>query len=424
MSGAQSVRSLTADEVAAFRVARLVAAEQVPYFMHALFAVSPLAAPGIGTYGVDGQWRLYMDPALLVGPDRWEPVLSAAVLTHEVGHLIREHAPRFDVLPGPGDRLAFNLAGDAEINDDLLAAGIVLPDGAVTPEALGLPSGRTAEEYYEALRSASTAGPLPDDGSGGCGSGAGSGALPGEVPEGVELIDGAGAPVCAAEGDMVRRRVARAVEDHLAAKGRGSVPAGLARWASSVLAGPVVRWDRVLRAAIRRALADRAGRVDYSYRRPSRRRVPGIVKPSMRAPRVGVAVVIDTSGSMGSGDLDAALSEVDGVLRASGVARDRVRVLSCDAAAARAQRVRSGSAVQLTGGGGTDMRIGIAAAEALRPRPEVVVVLTDGVTPWPDRPTRARLVCGIISAAPPRGTPPWAVTVPIPPAGSAGRVTP
>ena len=29
------------------------------------------------------------------------------------------------------------------------------------------------------------------------------------------------------------------------------------------------------------------------------------------------------------------------------------------------------------------MRVGIAAAVALRPRPQVVMVLTDGYTPWP-----------------------------------------
>ena len=40
---------------------------------------------------------------------------------------------------------------------------------------------------------------------------------------------------------------------------------------------------------------------------------------------------------------------------------------------------------------------GIAAALALRPRPSVVVVLTDGYTPWPDRePRGARVVIGMV----------------------------
>jgi len=39
------VRALTSAEERAFRVARLVAAELAPYFMHALSAAAPVAAP-------------------------------------------------------------------------------------------------------------------------------------------------------------------------------------------------------------------------------------------------------------------------------------------------------------------------------------------------------------------------------------------
>lgn len=199
------------------------------------------------------------------------------------------------------------------------------------------------------------------------------------------------------------------------------MPAGLSRWANGVLAPPTVPWERVLRAAVRRAVADRAGRVDYSYSRPPRRRLPRIIRPAMRAPRVIVSVVVDTSGSMSQADLDAAISEVSGVLRSSGVAREHVRLLSCDASATTAERVRSVTAIRLTGGGGTDMRVGIAAAEEANPAPHVVIVLTDGDTPWPERPTRARLICAVISSRPPRRTPSWASTVHIVPAAQDPR---
>jgi len=408
------VRALTASEERAFRLARLVAAELAPYFMHALFAAAPVAAPGLGTFAVDRHWRLYLDPHVLTEPDGWDSRTAGAVLVHEVGHLLRDHAGRADALPAPHNHLAWNLAGDAEINDDLLAVGMPLPEGVVTPDTLGCPPNGLAEDYYASLSGQNN--DDGDDGGAGCGSGAGCPPVPGELPDDQSLEDGAGGGLDHAEADLVRRRVAHAVADHAAAKGRGTVPAGLERWASGVLAPPTIPWARVLRAAVRRAVADQAGRTDYTYSRPSRRRVPGTVQPAMRGPSVIVSVVVDTSGSMSKNDLDAAMSELDGVLRSSGVARDQVRVLSCDAAATTGRRVRSVSAVALTGGGGTDMRVGIGGAEASRPAPHVIIVLTDGDTPWPEHPTRARLVCAVIAQHPPHGTPPWATTVHIPPA--------
>ncbi len=45
------------------------------------------------------------------------------------------------------------------------------------------------------------------------------------------------------------------------------------------------------------------------------------------------------------------------------------------------------------------MGAGIASALQLKPRPSVIVVLTDGYTPWPVRaPNAARVVVGMIGA--------------------------
>ena len=66
---------------------------------------------------------------------------------------------------------------------------------------------------------------------------------------------------------------------------------------------------------------------------------------------------------MGEDDLGSALSETRGVLHQAGV---RVRVVCCDAAATAPRVVRPISDVTLTGGGGTDLRVGIDAALAAR----------------------------------------------------------
>jgi predicted metal-dependent peptidase len=178
---------------------------------------------------------------------------------------------------------------------------------------------------------------------------------------------------------------------------------------------PVVNWRTLLAAELRRAVADRAGAADYSYRRPSRRAaaVGNVVLPALRHPVPDVAVVCDTSGSMTDELLAMTLAEVEGLLRSLGVIR-QLRVLACDAAAGPAQRVTSARQVELTGGGGTDMGAGIAAAVALRPRPAITVVLTDGYTPWPAQPPKGtRVLIALLGDRAPEA-PFWARAVRVP----------
>jgi predicted metal-dependent peptidase len=192
----------------------------------------------------------------------------------------------------------------------------------------------------------------------------------------------------------------------------GSVPAGLARWADSLLR-PRVDWRRELATAIRRGAAQVSGRVDYSYGRRSRRAavMPGLVLPGLIRPVPEVAVVCDTSGSMGSTELGACLTEIEGIIAGIGARSRRVAVLAVDCEVQATARVNRAGQVSLRGGGGTDMGEGIAAAVALRPRPQVIVVLTDGCTPWPPGPPPATtVIVGLIGRGQAEG-PRWAHTV-------------
>jgi predicted metal-dependent peptidase len=123
-----------------------------------------------------------------------------------------------------------------------------------------------------------------------------------------------------------------------------------------------------------------------------------------------VAIVIDTSGSMSDDDLGAALAEVTGVLREVGIRGNRVTVLACDADVQAVSRVTSAEQISLDGGGGTDMRIGISAALAGSDRPQVVIVLTDGYTPWPAESPSCRLIAALIGDEPP-APPAWVESV-------------
>jgi predicted metal-dependent peptidase len=397
--------------------ARLWAATRFPYLATGVFGAQVLAEPGSGTVSVDESWRMRADPDLVAG---WTAAQLGSVLVHHVCHLLRTHAERArGAGVEPEEAPAWVRAADAEINDDLVPAGLDLPGTPVMPHHLGAADGLLAEQYFDAIRSAPGAKGGPGAGTkdrsaeektgaaaGGwrdCGSGADGVPRPGDGPPG--LPDW--------QADLLRRQVAQDVIAH--GKLAGTVPAGLLRWAEEVL-HPKVDWRRMLAAELRRAVAEVAGAVDYSYRRPSRRSaVAGpVVLPALRRPVPEVAVVCDTSGSMTDALLAAALAEVEGLLRALGLAR-QVRVLACDTAVAPAQRVTSARQVQLVGGGGTNMGTGIAAAVALRPRPAVTVVLTDGYTPWPPAaPKGTRVVVGLLGQGAP-AAPSWARAVRVDP---------
>lgn len=187
------------------------------------------------------------------------------------------------------------------------------------------------------------------------------------------------------------------------------MPAGWQRWAEAVLPSRT-DWRRVLAAEIRSAMAAVAGAVDYTYRRPNRRAqvLPDVVLPAMYRPVPRVAVVCDTSGSMHDELLARALAEIENLLTCAGL-RDGVPVLAVDTEVHAVRRVNRATQVVLAGGGGTDMAAGITAAAALRPRPSVLAVLTDGYTPWPDRPPPGvRVIVGLLAedSEKPRG-PAW-----------------
>ena len=127
--------------------------------------------------------------------------------------------------------------------------------------------------------------------------------------------------------------------------------------------------------------------------------------PSLRRRPPRVFVIVDTSASVSDTELGSAIVEIAAISRAVGGRRDLVTVLSCDAAAHVAHPLCRAEGIPLVGGGGTDLRTGFAKALRTGPRPDVIVALTDGQTPWPDAPPPCRTVVGLF----PRQSParPW-----------------
>lgn len=374
--------------------ARLHAVRVRPYLAAALFALHVVEDGSVPTMAVDAHWRCYVSPGFVARTPVEE---LAGVWVHEVSHLLRDHHGRSERYareheePGAGERgaaaegrerLRQNMAADFEINDDIYGDGLPMPAGAVLPSLLRLPTGLLMEEY---LRTASMSGLTGDLAWLDCGSGADGRHRPWELgPDGAHGLSGQ-------ERDAVRFRVAEGI------KGRpGDAPEGWRRWADEAF-HPPQPWRQLLGAAVRSAAGAPGVGENHSYRRPSRRSagVPEVLLPSLRRTPPRVCVVIDTSGSVSDAELGGALLEVAAISRAVGGRRDLVSVISCDAAAGVAVPLCRAESIALVGGGGTDLRSGFARALRSRPRPDVIVALTDGQTPWPSAQPPCRTVVGL-----------------------------
>lgn len=367
-----------------FAAARLRAARLQPYLATAVFALVPVASSGLGTFAVDRYWRVYVDVAVA---REWGVEQSAAVLVHEAHHVLRQHHSRALACGVTVDTHdLWNLAADAAINDDLLDDRLPLPDG-VLPRHLGLAPRGLEEEYYAELLDEASEHPHDT-----CGSGSGGAPADCEIVEEPEESGRDGLDDVDAEA--VRRATAH---DVTAAASRGECASpGLVLWARDLL-HPQVPWRHLLRTALGRPVREVTGEAHADWTRPDRRADAreDFPRPGNRYHAPDIAVVVDTSASMDRPLLDAAVTEINGLLRRNGV-RSLV-VLTCDVESARPQRVRRLGDLVLRGGGGTDMRVGIAAAAACRPQPSVVVVLTDGETPWPSAaPARTSIVAVVI----------------------------
>ena len=370
--------------------ARLHAARARPYLASALFALHVVESRQVPTMAVDRHWRCYVSPGFV---DRTPVEELAAVWVHEVAHLLRDHPGRSarlareQGLTGPAERLRMNIAADCEINDDVFGDGLPWPEDAIQPHHLGLSPGELMEDYLRQFR----LGPLTlrmawlD-----CGSGVDGHARGWDLgPDGARGLSDQ-------ERDAVRFRVAQGITAR-----PGSAPRGWRRWAEEVF-HPPQPWRQLLGAAVRAAASGSGAGDDYDYGRPARRSasLPGVVLPGMRRRPPRVCVVVDTSGSVSDAELGSALLEVAAISRALGGRRDLVGVLPCDAAATVVHTLCRTEGIPLTGGGGTDLRAGFEAALRSRPRPDVIVALTDGQTPWPPARPPCRTVVGLFPRAP------------------------
>jgi predicted metal-dependent peptidase len=114
--------------------------------------------------------------------------------------------------------------------------------------------------------------------------------------------------------------------------------------------------------------------------RPSKRSYSrGIIRPGLIDRRVTMAFIEDSSGSMGKEQLKSARVEAAAVMKQLGL--DEAWFMDADAAVAappRVIRLRDIHSIPVHGGGGTNFIPALQAAQKLKPKPDVVIYLTDG----------------------------------------------
>jgi predicted metal-dependent peptidase len=375
------------DALLAIAKGRAVVRAKTPYFMSTLLALTFYESTEVPTIGVTASLTCLYNP-------NWVKKLSAekmgGVLVHEIMHILHRHCTRMGV---GMDHKRWNIAGDLAINPSVLQAGFELPEDGQFPEKYGFPVGETTDQYY--VRLEKRAKEHPEDGhgegvcSGSCGSVAG-----GKDAAGAEKADQTHGR-SKLEVASVVKKLREAVRER--ARSHGTM------WGMSAdeieADDSKVSWRQLLRNKIQTQMGRiTAGATDYSLKRPSRRSyVDGYPRPSLITRTPELAIAADTSGSVSATMLAEAMGEAIAILRATGA--PDAWFLECDSQIATKPRrvnVPALRKIVLHGRGGTAFDPVLQAVEHLRPRPQLLVYLTDGEGHATYRPKDVPVVWGVI----------------------------
>lgn len=431
MSG--HARRLTPDQEDRLSVWRALAEKRAPYLAPLLYASRYVNVPGLETLGaVDPRLRVFLDVDAM--DQQWSDDENAQVLAHVMFHVMFDHhALAQQKLEADGDLSPdlWRMAADASVNDDLEDAGMPFPSTeSTTAEALGMNRGLSALEYYDDLsrraRSSSLAHVFSIDALAG-------GLVDGAVSVGTDLRDRASLDFLTrtledldllappAEDFEVVAAVQTVADGVLKHKGLGA--GRLGRWAEEVTAPSVIPWQSVIGGYLRRAAHRKPRGLLKTYSRAARRqavrvRMPDgakgrkIIVPGTVRPDPTVVVLRDTSGSVTDHELGEMGREITTLAQQCGVHEDRVFILDVDAAVYKARSLREKDVLRsASGGGGTDLRIGLSAIpEVFATTPDLVVVATDGGTNWPETRTDFPTVA-LITSDGVDSTPDWMPSV-------------
>lgn len=376
--------------------AKMRAYKEWPYQRKAIATLMLRITPGIGTCAVDQWFRLYVDPDMFMPLPMKQ---KAGVLAHEAWHPTLMHSHR----RGNRDPKLWNVACDLFINS--MIGHEFLPDWACFPEKYNLPPGKSAEWYYSQLVDQGEDGEDGTEGEpgvtgGNCGSGATGESQ--DYEDGPPSSDSPG--VSKHEAKTIERQVAQDVKDE-ASKSTGNLPGSLKKWAEETLAPARIPWSTHLRGLLGRVISWVAGQDEATYRTLSRRADPygRIINPAFYNNQPSACIILDTSASMSKDDVAASLAEGQGIIRALRVPCD---VVAWDSANQGVQKVNNIQNLDFGRGGGTNMADAIEWVSD-NIDPDVIILFTDGYTPWPSVPPRQKLIVVMVGVNASKNIPEW-----------------
>jgi predicted metal-dependent peptidase len=184
------------------------------------------------------------------------------------------------------------------------------------------------------------------------------------------------------------------------AKAMGKLPAGLERLFQELLS-PAVDWKDKIAALFARKL----GAGSYDWRRPDRRLITrDIYAPARSGYGAGdVVVAVDTSGSVGTKELNMFMAEIAGIL--ADVQPKRLIIMWCDANIGRVDECEDENDLNtlrckgVPGGGGTSFVPVFEEIEKMNITPDALVYLTDGMGTFPRTAPKYPVIWGNIYPA-------------------------
>lgn len=287
--------------------------------------------------------------------DLGDPDVVMFVLAHEVMHIVFKHGLR----KGHRDHQRWNKACDYAINLMLKKEGFTLWAHCLIDVAF---DGMSAEQIYDILAKEDEEG----RGRGGD-DGIGEDLIEPDEPMSPDEI-------AEIEQQITQKVAAAATQARLAGQMSGEIE----RLVNGIL-NPAVSWQEQLKEYMTELV-----NADENWSRRNRRFF-NVVLPTMLSEAMGeLTWIIDSSGSISMEELEVTASEL--MYLAETVKPTQIRVVWCDAQVAGEQVFEQGEDIKLVmkGGGGTDMRV--ALSHVTQYDPMVVIMSTDGDTPWGDAP--------------------------------------